>query len=752
MIAEIIINSNVKSLNRTFDYAIPQDMEEKISIGSSVFVPFGNLKKLEEGFVVGIKETSDYKVKSIANIEEKQYLTKENIKLAKIMAHRYFCNISDCIKLMLPPGTTTKKFENRVNDKFKNFVYLKKDNDEIEEDIENKIIKSEKQIRALRFLMENDEILSSDLQMFADVSLAVIKTLEKNGYVEIIQKEVERNPFIHKVVNKTKNMQLTAEQQEAFDKISACIEFDENEEFLLFGVTGSGKTEIYIQLIEKVLQKNKTSIMLVPEISLTPQTVDRFTSRFGEERIAVLHSKLSVGERYDQWKKIERGDAKIVIGARSAIFAPVKDLGLIIIDEEHDESYKSETTPRYNAKDIASYLAKKNNVPLVLGSATPDIKSYYKATNGKMELVELTKRANNSELPEVEIVDLRLELASGNKSMISGKLHTMIEENIKNKKQTILFLNRRGFSTFIMCRDCGYTAKCKNCDISLTYHLRENKLKCHYCGYETKAINICPTCGSKNIRYFGTGTQKLEAEINKLFPEATTIRMDVDTVTKKNSHEEILNKFRNENIDILIGTQMVVKGHHFPNVTLVGVIAADSSLNIDDYRANERTFQILTQVAGRAGRGKDKGNVIIQTYNPDSFSIQYSKLQDYKKFYDTEIQIRKQLRYPPFCDIILLGINGRTKEEVKNTAKNIFNIINIYKEKNNIEMNVFKPVSAPIDRIKNKIRWRIIIKCKLNEKIIVLLNEVLQKANKEISKNKNNQTKIICDINPNNMM
>ena len=353
--------------------------------------------------------------------------------------------------------------------------------------------------------------------------------------------------------------------------------------------------------------------MLVPEISLTPQTVDRFLSRFGEEKIAVLHSKLSVGERYDQWKKIERGEAKIVIGARSAIFAPVKDLGLLIIDEEHDDSYKSETSPRYNAKEIASYLAKQYNFPVVLGSATPDMLTYKKALDGEIELLELTKRANNSSLPDVEIVDLRKELAHGNKTMISQNLQEKIANNIKEKKQTILFLNRRGFATFIMCRDCGYTAKCKNCDITLTYHLKENKLKCHYCGYETKALTICPECGSKNIRYFGTGTQRLEEQVKALFPEASTIRMDIDTVSKKNSHEDILNKFKNDKIDILIGTQMVVKGHHFPNVTLVGVIAADSNLNIDDYRAHERTFQTIVQVAGRAGRGQTQGKVIIQT-------------------------------------------------------------------------------------------------------------------------------------------
>lgn len=349
----------------------------------------------------------------------------------------------------------------------------------------------------------------------------------------------------------------------------------------------------------------KTAIVLVPEISLTPQMLDRFISRFGKEKIAVLHSKLSIGEKYDEWNKIKEGKAKIVIGARSAIFAPVTNLGIIIIDEEHDSSYKSEANPKYDAKQVAKYIAKQNNCPLVFGSATPDINTYYKAkTLGKIELLELTKRANNSSLPKVSIIDLKQELANGNRSMLSRELYQEIEENLKQKRQTILFLNRRGYSTFIMCRDCGYTVKCKNCNISLTYHSYEKKLKCHYCGYEQEIVKVCPECHSEKIRYFGTGTQKLEQEIIKQFPNAKTIRMDVDTVTKKNSHEEILNKFKNENIDILIGTQMVVKGHHFPNVTLVGVIAADSSLNIDDYRANERTFQILTQVARTSRKRK----------------------------------------------------------------------------------------------------------------------------------------------------
>ena len=753
MIAEVIINSNVKNLNKTFDYLVPTDLEDKISVGSRVLVQFGNKKSLEEGYVVDFKEKSEFeaKLKQISKIEDKLYLSKQNIELAKWMAHRYFCNVSDCIKLMLPPGKTTKNQEKRINDKKQNFIYLAKEIEEINEDIESKKIKSEKQIRALRFLMNNintnPEISSIDLQMFADVSLAILKTLEKNGYIEIIEKEVERNPFLHKVVQKTTNLELTLEQQDAFEKVNASLQIGEYDEFLVFGITGSGKTEIYIRLIEEALKLGKSSIMLVPEISLTPQTVDRFLGRFGEEKIAVLHSKLSLGERYDQWKKIERGDAKIIIGARSAIFAPAKDLGLIIIDEEHDDSYKSEMSPRYNAKEIASYIGNNKNIPVVLGSATPDMSTYFKAQNGKIQFLELTKRANNSSLPEVEIVDLRKELASGNKTMISTKLHELIEENLENKKQTILFLNRRGFSTFIMCRDCGYTAKCKNCDITLTYHLKENKLKCHYCGYEIDALTICPECGSKNIRYFGTGTQKLEEQIKEIFPQASVIRMDIDTVTKKNSHEDILNKFRNEGIDILIGTQMVVKGHHFPNVTLVGVIAADSSLNIDDYRAHERTFQILTQVAGRAGRGKDKGKVIIQTYNPDTFCIQYAQKQDYKLFYDTEINIRKQLRYPPFCDIILIGLSSINYKEIERSAKLIFEDIKQKIKTKKMQIILYKPVPAPIDKIKNRYRWRIIIKCIIDEKLINEINNTIEKVT-----NKKNTLRVIVDTNPSNML
>ena len=473
--------------------------------------------------------------------------------------------------------------------------------------------------------------------------------------------------------------------------------------------------------------------------------LERFISRFGKEKIAIIHSKLSIGERYDEWNKIKSGDAKIVIGARSAIFAPVKDLGIIIIDEEHDSSYKSESNPKYDAKQVAKFIGKQMRCPLLLGSATPDLNSYYNSTElNKIELLKLRKRANNSSLPEVTVIDLKQELANGNHSMLSRELYSKIDDNLKQRRQTILFLNRRGYSTFIMCRECGYTVKCKNCDISLTYHSYEKKLKCHYCGYEENIVTICPECGSKKIRYFGTGTQKLEQEIKKQFPTAKTIRMDVDTVTKKNSHEKILNTFKNENIDILIGTQMVVKGHHFPNVTLVGVIAADSSLNIDDYRANERTFQILTQVAGRAGREKLPGKVIVQTYNPENFTIQCARKQNYQEFYETEIHLRKQLKYPPFCDIILISFTSKSEEKIKILSNRVYKYLN-----NNLndEFKVFMPMPAPIDKIQNKWRYRIIIKGNMNENANIILNKCLKNVYELDMKD----TRISIDVNPNNM-
>ena len=743
MIAEIIINTSAKKLNRTFDYKVPRNLEEQIMIGSKVLVPFGNKKEPEEGFVVGFKETTEYKVKEISKLED--MLSDKQIELAKWMAKRYFCNISECIKLMQTPGTRTKNKEKRIQDKMINTIYLKKDYSEIEFEIETNLIKSEKHIKILKFVKDNEGATIPEIEMFTNCSRAIINTLIKNGYLEIVETKIERNPLANKKIEKSSKLELTEEQKIAYEKIEKSIEEKRYEQFLLFGVTGSGKTEIYMQLIEKVLEKDKKAIMLVPEISLTPQMIERFISRFGKEKLAVLHSKLSIGERHDEWIKIKQNKANIIIGARSAIFAPVQNLGIIIIDEEHDTSYKSEATPKYNAIEIANKIAKEVKIPIVLGSATPDIATYYKAQEGKITKLELTKRANNSNLPKIEIIDLKQELANGNRSMLSFELYKSIDENLKKQYQTILFLNRRGYSTFIMCRDCGYTVKCKNCNISMTYHSFEKKLKCHYCGYEEPIVTICPECGSKKIRYFGTGTQKLEDEIHKQFPKATTIRMDIDTVTKKNSHEEILNEFKNKGIDILIGTQMVVKGHHFPKVTLVGVVAADSSLNMNDYRANEKTFQILVQVAGRAGREKLPGKVIIQSYNPENFSIQAAKNQNYIEFYETEITLRKQLKYPPFCDIIVIGFNSSDENKIKTISENMYKSL---AEKNISSCKIYKPAPSPIDKIQNRYRWRIIIKGNMDEK----LNEILNEELKKIYEKNDRSVNISIDVNPNNMI
>ena len=749
MVAEVIINRGAKKLNRTFDYNIPKELEELILVGSKVLVPFGNGGKLTEAFVVGIKEKSAFEVKDIAKLEEN--LSNKQIALAKWMAKRYFCNVSDCIKLMLTPGTRNKNKEKRIQDKTINCVYLKKDIEEIEFEIETDKIKSEKHKKILNFIKDNEGATVPEIEMFTDCSRAIVNTLVKNGYLEIVEKKVERNPLLGRACEKTDKLNLTEEQENAYKCVEEAIDNKEYKQFLLYGVTGSGKTEVYLQLIEKVLNKGDNAIVLVPEISLTPQMLDRFISRFGKEDIAILHSKLSIGERHDEWERIREKKARIVIGARSAIFAPIENIGIIIIDEEHDSSYKSETNPRYHAKEIAKIIARENQAPLVLGSATPDIQTFYNATNKdenrntKIQLLTLTKRANQSSLPKVEIIDLKQELANGNRSMLSMELYNSIEENLKQKRQTILFLNRRGYSTFIMCRNCGYTVKCPNCNISMTYHSYERKLKCHYCGHEEKLVTTCPECHSDKIRYFGTGTQKLEQEIHKQFPNASTIRMDIDTVTKKNSHEEILNTFKNENIDILIGTQMVVKGHHFPNVTLVGVIAADSSLNIDDYRANERTFQILTQVAGRAGRENLPGKVVIQTYNPDNFSIICAQKQDYNMFYETEIALRKQLKYPPFCDIIVIGFNSYHEAEIKNIANTIYQYLEQRLDKE--EFKTFKPMPCPIDKIQNRYRWRMIIKGNMTEEANAVLNACL----KNIYKQNIKDTRIAIDINPNNM-
>lgn len=591
MIAEVIVNSNANELNRVFDYEIPENMN--VSIGTRVLVPFARRKEPEIGYVTKIKESSEYKCKEISRVVDKIF-DEKHFELAKFISERYFCTLSDSIKLLVPPGTSSNV--DNMKAKTERWIRLNTENLDVSK------IKSDKQMRVINFLQENVEAPVIEVMEFADVSRDVFTTLQKKGIVTFFNLEVQRNPFYGKQVEKSERLNLNDEQKNVLEN----IDISRYDEYLIYGVTGSGKTEVYLQLIEKVLNAGKNALVLVPEISLTPQITDRFISRFGDV-IAILHSRLSIGERYDEWRKIRDGKARIVIGARSAIFAPLDKIGALIIDEEHDSSYKSEMNPKYETKEVAKYLCQMYDCPLVLGSATPDVKTFYDTKNGKIKLLTLYHRISKLGLPKIEILDMRNELATGNRTIFSRKLYSEINQNIAAKEQTMLFLNRRGYSTFIMCRECGYVVKCEKCDIAMTYHLTEGRLICHYCGRTFEPPTICPNCKSKSIRYFGSGTQKVEHEINKYFPKASVIRMDVDTTRTKNAHEKILNEFKNKKIDILLGTQMITKGHDFENVTLVGVLAADSSMNINDYRASERTFQLLTQAVRKGWKRFKKG-------------------------------------------------------------------------------------------------------------------------------------------------
>lgn len=749
MIAEIIVNSSASELNRIFDYKVPENYEigKNIDIGYRVLVSFAYRKQLEIGYIIGFKETSQYQCKVISKVVDMAF-DRSKMEIAKWMAKRYFCNLADILRLLVPPGTSHQV--DKVKRKTERWVKLTETylqeilQSKLQEDIlqkDGKVLKSEKQQKIVRFLLDNKEIPATILLDATGTTPAVLKTLEKNRVVESFQMEVSRNPFVNKHVKRTEPLALTQEQEDCIKKIKV----GQYSKYLLHGITGSGKTEIYLQLIAKVIAMGKTAIVLVPEISLTPQITDRFLARFGRI-IAILHSKLSPGERYDEWRRIQNGEAKIVIGARSALFAPVKNIGIVIIDEEHDASYKSETTPKYDAREVAEKMVQVYQATLLLGSATPDIRTYYRAKHANdfetsFQLLELNKRISKNGLPRIQIVDLREELATGNKTVFSRLLYDEIKKNLEKKEQTILFLNRRGYSTFIMCRDCGYVVKCDKCDVSMTYHITKNKLLCHYCGAEKANVTVCPSCGGNNIRYFGTGTQKIEAEIHKYFPEASVIRMDVDTTSTKNAHEKILNRFRDEKIDILLGTQMITKGHDFENVTLVGVLAADASINIGDYRANERTYQLLTQVAGRAGRGEKVGRAIIQTYMPDEFSIVAAQRQNYQEFYAKEINVREKLNFPPFCDIIVAVIVGTNEETVKKDAEQLYKIFRQHFE-------VYQPVPAPIAKINEHFRWRVLLKVKLTEEVIKQLHFCLDHF--EMIRNKEN--KLNFDWNPNNML
>lgn len=714
--AGVIINRLALSIDKIYDYSIPDDLKDKISIGSRVFVPFGRGKNLIDGYVLSIKSAPDFDgdIKEIVGLAESEPLfDEEMLDIATHIKNTCFCSYISAIKSILPPGSTRK---NKVGEKNIRGSVLNLPYDEAFEVLESLRLRAPKQAQILELLIQNDFVADADITFLTGASYAAIKALKEKGFIKTEIIESLRMPLDYDSIEPTKSPELNEEQKNSVNLITESIKNKIHSTFLLHGITGSGKTEVFLNCIENALSFGKTAIVLVPEIALTPQMVTRFVSRFGK-KIAVLHSALSLGERADEYKRIKRGEAQVVVGARSAIFAPLKNIGVIVVDEEHETSYKSENAPTYHAREVANFRAAQNGACCILASATPSIESYYKAQAGEYKLLSLSHRATGASLPDIIVSDMRKELKNGNRSCIGSTLMSEMQKNKNEGEQTILFLNRRGFSTFVSCRSCGYVAKCKNCDIPLTYHKNRSTLTCHYCGYTIKKPTVCPECESPYIKEFGTGTQKIEEEISTLFPDMSQIRMDMDTTSAKSSHETLLSKFSEEKIDVLLGTQMVSKGLDFENVTLVGVLAADQSLGIDDFRANERTFNLITQVCGRAGRGEKRGRAVIQTYMPENKTLQLAKHQDYVSFYNEEIDIRRYLNFPPFCDIVSILLTGEDESALTEYAKSIKDaIFKVMSKESGQNFEILGPTQASIPKINSKYRQRIWVKCNLCEK------------------------------------
>lgn len=705
MYAKVIVEISVKNVDKEFVYKVPNFIKDKIKVGCRVKVSFG--KMIIEGFVLEIFDTykEEYEIKEIIDlIDINPILNEEMLWLGKKIQEYTLCSLISAYQVMLPKALKAS-IKTNINTKKNRYAILNKEDKIIIEYINN--CRYQKQIEFLKKLLISKKVLVNKLETF-------MTTLEKKEIITFIYEEDYR--YKYEKINKYKNITLNEEQQYAVDKV--VTNFNKSITYLLYGVTGSGKTEVYINIIEKALEEDKTAIMLVPEISLTPQIVDRFVNRFGD-LVAILHSGLSDSERYDEYRKIQEGKVKIVVGARSAIFAPFKNLGAIIIDEEHTATYKQENHPRYHAKDIAILRSNYHNCPVILGSATPSLESFARALNKNYELLTLTKRANKMILPKVTIVDMKEEAKKGNFTF-SKLLTEKIQEKIKNKEQVILLLNRRGYSSLIRCTKCGEVEKCPRCDISLTYHKSSNNLRCHYCNYSKKAPDICPKCGSSDIKGIGLGTEKLEQEIMEKF-NAKVVRMDADTTSKKGMHEKIIKEFGEGKYDILLGTQMIAKGLDFPRVTLVGVIQADASLCVPDFRSSERTFQLLSQVSGRAGRGEFPGEVIIQTYNDEHYSIKLASNHDYIKFYKEEMKIRKILNYSPYYFITLVKISCKDYEEGFKHANKIGNYL-----KNNLSKDtiILGPTMASMFKINNIYHYQCIIKYKKDDKLIPVLTNI----------------------------
>lgn len=773
----------IKSKTRFLDFKFTYKSKEEIEIGSRVVVPFGRANSLCLAFVLDRYEKEEYenkedkKIKEIEEvIDSSPILNKDQIILIEYMVKNYLSDYSSAIQTLLPPGSIDKVveyFSNGLNDELLDederlFLLKPKTFDEINNKFPNKYTKSQLndlvkkkilyrdyskekkaskryiytirllediklssnakvQKRIMKFLKEHGDTEKNVLLSKTKANLQSLKSLYEKGAISVDKKEDYRS-VLDDDYEITEKKELNKEQRHAYDKIIN----DKKQNFLIHGITGSGKTEVYLQLVEYFLKLGKDAIILVPEISLTPQTIARFQSRFGQ-KIAVLHSKLSISERYDQWSLIKKGKVKIVVGARSAIFAPFDNIGLIVVDEEHENSYKSDKNPKYDAIQIAMKRAELSNAKLVLGTATPSIDTMYQVYKKKIELIRLTKRATDASLPQVDIVDMTEELKKENFSMFSNLLKEKIDHALEKKHQTILFLNKRGHTSFVFCRSCGYVYRCEACDVAMTYHKYNDRLVCHFCGRTARKKRTCENCGSTYIKEFGAGTEKLEEETKALFPKARIFRMDADTITNKKDYEKVYSMMINKEIDILIGTQMLAKGLDFPNVTVVGVMAADISLNLPDYKAAEKTYQLITQVSGRAGRGRHQGHVIVQTYKPDHYAIQTSCKNEYYNFFKIEINNRKRFSYPPYLNILIINMSSKKRNLVIQYGSKLIHKIMIFVREQNIKLKELTgPTPSIVERVNNYYRFNIIIKALNLEDLLIIGRYV----NDEIEKNR----------------
>ena len=714
-IAKIAVSAATYSIDKPYDYVIPEGLIEQAVPGMRVLVPFGAGNRKSEGVILSLAESSGcHSLKAIISLlDEKPVLSGENLKLALWMSDRFFCTVFEALRVMLPAGMWFSDGVRRLGDKTLNFVLLNISSEEAVAIAKQRQKAAPRQAAVLQLLAGTDSILLSELISITGATSASVKTLAKQGILSIEESEVFRRPNIRSV-NNPDPITLNVEQQAVFSDLVQLLRSEKPEAALLYGVTGSGKTPIYIKLAEKALSFGKTSIVLVPEIALTPQVVGIFASYFGDA-VAVLHSALGGGERLDEWKRIRSGAVKVVVGTRSAIFAPLTNIGLIVLDEEQEHTYKSENSPRYHARDVAKFRVARAGGLLLLSSATPSVESMFSANTGRYKLFRIENRYNRKDLPSVILADMKRELKNGNGGAISSVLRNELELNIRNDEQSILFINRRGTNTLVACVECGFTFQCRHCSVSMTYHAAKKRLLCHYCGFFLPLTEVCPECKGK-LKFIGAGTQKVESELREMFPGTGIIRMDADTVSQRNSHDKLLSRFREKKASILLGTQMVTKGLDFESVTLVGVISADSSLYMGDFRAHEKTFSLLTQVVGRSGRGEKSGRAVIQTFTPEHDVIKLASKQDYDGFYEREIVLRQMLGSPPVHDLLSLMVSGIDESAVVNACSILRAALEFYFRENST-VKLLGPAPASVSKVKNRYRYRLLVNCENSKSV-----------------------------------